>query len=130
MATERPSFRINAQEALCRYRVLSNEDLGALITNACHAYERGDKAYFETQAPSFIESVKWWPERFPRAKIPAHVRAAVLAKAKHKCARCSSPDNLQIDHVFPHSKGGSDSIENLQALCRTCNCRKAARVNR
>lgn len=40
------------------------------------------------------------------------------------CAKCLSLENLEIDHIIPKSMGGSDSLENLQILCRSCNRKK------
>lgn len=35
---------------------------------------------------------------------------------------------LTVDHVFPKSRGGPRSIDNLQVMCAPCNARKGARV--
>ena len=40
------------------------------------------------------------------------------------CQMCKSTFDLQIDHVFPLSKGGNNDTENLQLLCFPCNLKK------
>lgn len=60
-----------------------------------------------------------------RTPIQPWVRTALLANAGFKCQLCGSGQNLQIDHVVPHSWGGSDDISNLQVLCQRCNASKS-----
>ena len=40
------------------------------------------------------------------------------------CKHCGSTKNLQIDHIYPKSKGSSDILANLQILCIKCNQKK------
>jgi hypothetical protein len=63
-----------------------------------------------------------------RAKIPDALRQAVYERDGFACLHCGSGDDLSLDHVHPWSKGGEDTFENLQTLCRPCNSSKGARV--
>lgn len=51
-----------------------------------------------------------------------------LRRLGHRCSGCGSRDRIEIDHIIPLSKGGTNDIHNLQPLCRTCNARKNAKI--
>jgi 5-methylcytosine-specific restriction protein A len=48
-------------------------------------------------------------------------------KQGKSCARCLSKNKLEVDHIVPLSKGGDNSINNLQILCSSCNKKKGNR---
>ena len=58
------------------------------------------------------------------------LRVAVMARDLHRCVRCEAEGDLTIDHVVPVTWGGSDSPQNLQTLCRSCNSYKSDRAIR
>lgn len=62
-----------------------------------------------------------------RGDIPLAVRREVFAHDNWMCVYCKSKRRLEIDHVTPIAKGGTDERSNLQTLCRTCNRRKGAK---
>jgi hypothetical protein len=57
-----------------------------------------------------------------RATIPPSVRAAVLARDRHRCATpgCRSTHFLEVHHVKPRGQGGSNRAANLVTLCSRC----------
>ena len=66
-------------------------------------------------------------ERRNRRDIPAPVRREVMER-DGCCRHCGAVDDLSIDHIVPFSRGGQDTVENLQVLCRPCNSKKGAKV--
>ena len=46
----------------------------------------------------------------------------------NKCAHCGTTDKrLTVDHITPLKKGGTNFIDNIQPLCKSCNSSKGAR---
>ena len=59
-----------------------------------------------------------------RKQIPKSVRFEVFKRDKFTCQYCgeSAPNViLEVDHITPVSKGGSNEIINLITSCRDCN---------
>lgn len=53
------------------------------------------------------------------------VREYLLEKWSRCCAYCDKKDvPLEIDHIVPKSKGGSDRVSNLALSCHKCNQKK------
>ena len=45
-----------------------------------------------------------------------------------RCLACGKVTKLTPDHIVPISQGGSDTIDNIQPLCGSCNESKGART--
>ena len=62
--------------------------------------------------------------------IPGTLRYEVLKRAHGRCEACGASNQeraLQVDHIIPRAKGGTNDPSNLQALCSTCNAQKLDR---
>jgi 5-methylcytosine-specific restriction endonuclease McrA len=53
------------------------------------------------------------------------VREYLLEKWGHKCAYCGATDiPLEVEHIIPKSRGGSNRVSNLTIACHDCNEKK------
>lgn len=69
----------------------------------------------ELDSYNFVRAGLWW---------------SVLARDNWTCCSCgrSSKEEgitLEVDHILPRSKGGSNDVDNLQTLCKKCNIGKS-----
>ena len=55
------------------------------------------------------------------------IRVPILERDEYMCAYCGRKADT-VDHVFPKSKGGDESDENLVACCKRCNMKKNNRT--
>gem|GEM_PF-1874540 len=63
-----------------------------------------------------------------RRTISREVRMEVWQRDEGKCVECGSNEDLEFDHIIPHSMGGADTVRNIQLLCAKCNNEKGASI--
>lgn len=65
-----------------------------------------------------------------RTPIPPKLRYEILERGNSRCVVCGTTAKrarLEVDHIVPVSKGGTNDPSNLQVLCVTCNQGKGAK---
>lgn len=85
---------------------------------------------YKKRNPEVYKATRYKDKLRRRCAQGSHTEAEwqeVLAKHDHKCA-CGATEDLTRDHIIPISKGGTNFIENIQPLCRSCNSRKSNKV--
>lgn len=61
-------------------------------------------------------------------RISQSVMDKVWRRDEGKCVQCGSKENLEFDHIIPHSKGGANTYRNIQLLCENCNRVKSDKI--
>ena len=70
-------------------------------------------------------------DKAPRKQLSDSVRDSIRRGQGGRCAKCGKrfyEGNMEVDHRWPIAKGGQNWMINLQALCRTCNRSKGAKL--
>jgi hypothetical protein len=68
-----------------------------------------------------------------RRAIPAEIDRRVRESARHRCGYCLSPQRLvmarlEVEHIIPLAKGGTDEETNLWLACPICNGHKSDKI--
>ena len=95
--------------------------------------QKKSKSTKKVNAKSEIRSSKSKTKKTNQTRsryILASIRVSVLNRDNYKCVFCgrsSKQVSLEVDHIIPFAKGGSNDIDNLQTLCFDCNRGKGSR---
>ena len=104
--------------------VLEVEDLTASKNAAL-------RSLLEQKLAEYLESnPDPWGHRRPGNQLSASQRYEALKRASGRCELCGATSDevrLEVDHIVPRSKGGSNDTDNLQVLCQPCNAGKSNR---
>ncbi|WP_048316264.1 HNH endonuclease [Crocosphaera watsonii] len=98
-----------------------------LIKGTAEQLENNERLiYTDFPLPSVIRLRHY--VRVPYKEIPL-TRRNILERDRHTCQYCGyKGDQLTLDHVFPRSRGGGDTWENLVTACVRCNVKKGNRT--
>jgi hypothetical protein len=102
-----------------------------IISDNTHAKTKGEPP----QKISECESLNWHDKQeqeknngaVKRRSLSPRMRRKVFLRDGFKCQECgASPGKdrrvwLEVDHIFPVAKGGSNDMSNLRTLCDQCN---------
>ncbi len=84
---------------------------------------RGEKPLAPAQLAALADDARVQePGKPNRATIPPSVRAAVLARDRHRCTTpgCGATNFLEVHHLKPRNQGGTNRPDNLVTLCSRC----------
>lgn len=75
----------------------------------------------------------YWAKRMEKYSGYSHSISRLIKRQYGQCAICKEyftpVDIIEIDHITPRAKGGSDRFKNLQALHKHCHVQKSRREN-
>ena len=108
------------------YRLIGFESLTPVqVEELLRACQERLNEYLEKRGQAIFDH-----RRKSTGYVSGTLRYDVLKKAKFRCELCgisAEMKALEVDHIVPRIKGGSDDLSNLQALCYSCNAMKRDR---
>lgn len=82
-------------------------------------------AFFKVDASSMPAAKAVKPRR---EAIPRVVQREVWQRDGGECVECKTKEKLCFDHILPFSRGGGNTVRNIQILCEGCNLAKGNRI--
>ena len=93
----------------------------ALVATAERA-DRGRSQESREEASTEPKNLPSTTFRGIRRTLSVRKRFFVLKRDRYMCRLCKATGvPLEVDHVVPVARGGSDALDHLQALCISCN---------
>jgi hypothetical protein len=113
-----PKWKISQKEALKR------------LTEAGWWIDQGDHYCIPETGMYKYSRACGTPLQRKRSQFRGMYRKAfnyLLSNFTYECAYCGSTQQIEVDHIKPLSKGGTNDLDNLQFLCKKCNTKKGAK---
>lgn len=129
----------SAEEVLLCIEIKDNEKVFLLREDFGYTYEEARELFEETRRIEKKAKLKKIKRKISqkayelysdipigdgRKPIPDDVKMTVWQRDNGKCVKCGSRENLEFDHIIPVSKGGSNTVRNIELLCEKCNREK------
>jgi 5-methylcytosine-specific restriction endonuclease McrA len=96
---------------------------------AIEEYKKEIKSVSDTfKLPAVIVLKRYVKFQF---KIVTAHRREIILRDNNQCQYCGNEfpnDKLTLDHIFPRSRGGGNTWDNLVAACKKCNQKKGNRT--
>lgn len=130
----RQSVVVFSQNYLPMNRVNIKRAIGLLVTGKAEPLDLNshDSGWFVhspslvLHVPAQIRLTMAGQERI--WKVPPVNRREILRRDHQCCQYCGSTKRLTIDHVFPRSRGGTHTWDNVVTACERCNTTKGSRT--
>jgi len=133
----RTDAKFKAKEAAAQSRWYTANRDRAIANRSAYYYANRDKV-IESRKPYVAANKEMYRaiKRNSNAKRKAapgtHTKediADILKMQNGRCAYCKIRlgDKYHVDHIRALARGGTNDRQNLQLLCRTCNCSKNAK---
>jgi HNH endonuclease len=106
-------LKVNARQGSGHYVVSDAEELEAILVGVVSKHK-----YLLSESYSSTRT----------RHIPEDVKRDVWDRDGGRCARWTATDYLEFDHIIPHTRGGANTVNNVQLLCRKCNLLKSDRI--
>ncbi len=88
----------------------------------CSKHQRSER----TELPAWTKAVRPSPA-FQGYDAEYQRNRKLILAYQPWCSACGTTEQLTADHILAYSQGGSNTLDNLQVLCRSCNSRKQRR---
>jgi stress response protein SCP2 len=139
VTSERLIFKSDKPKNIPLSNIISYENFqNSILITSKTASQSGDfyigndadivEAYIDQAVKRFHRQLNLRQTAGDTRYIPQEIRNTVWQRCNGKCVECSSSSYLEFDHIIPFSKGGSNSENNIQLLCRACNLSKSDRI--